>query len=182
VLTDAFVHYLGNNAPGDASRHFYGLQEAKPDLVGVALFDRLQTQLWDGRGLRMMMWEQREIENYFTTPAVLLAYAKHDGPSTMLDSTQGMERTKIMQTTIDEVSRALVTLGKPSPWSGDIKATDDFLNPVFKQYFDRLKLPNLLNKTDYHILVQFTQPDQVPPEVIDKLDHIVNTARQANPR
>ena len=64
------------NLPQKARDHFFGLQEAKKDLVGVALFDRLDKNLQEGTPLLEMMWRRREIENYLCLPEVLLAYAK----------------------------------------------------------------------------------------------------------
>ena len=45
VLERPFVHYLTTNLPNRAREHFFGLQEAKPDLVGFALFDRIDKPL-----------------------------------------------------------------------------------------------------------------------------------------
>ena len=39
------VVYLGNNKPQEARENFHGLREAKSDLVGFALFDRLDREL-----------------------------------------------------------------------------------------------------------------------------------------
>lgn len=51
-----------------------------------------------------------------------------------------------MRKSIDEIESALKTLGKGSPWSADIKASDDFLTPLFETYFSTLDLPNLMAK------------------------------------
>jgi uncharacterized protein len=37
ALERPFVHYLATNLPGRAREHFFGLMEAKPDLLGLAL-------------------------------------------------------------------------------------------------------------------------------------------------
>ena len=34
------MHYVANQ-PRKAQDHFYGVREAKPDLVGIAIYDRL---------------------------------------------------------------------------------------------------------------------------------------------
>ena len=65
------------------------------------------------------------------------------------------------------------TLGRPSPWSVDIKVTDDFLNPLFEKFYsEKLHLPNLMRKTNYHELARFVQSDALDPEVKDLLDAI----------
>jgi len=45
------------------------------------------------------------------------------------------KRTAIMRDSIDEIAAALKTLDRPDPWSPDIKATDDFLEPLFRLFF-----------------------------------------------
>ncbi len=84
-----------------------------------------------------------------------------------------------MRDCIQEVSAALQTLGKPDPWSADVKASDDFLDPLFKQFFQRLHLPNLLRKTDYHVLARLVPKEQIDLEVIAKLDGILAVAQKA---
>ena len=44
-LQRPFVHYVSTNLPQRAREHFFGLQEAKSDLHGVAIFDRLDKKL-----------------------------------------------------------------------------------------------------------------------------------------
>ena len=67
-LERLFVHYVANQ-PSRARDHFYGLREAKPDLVGLALYDRLELQLTDDPNLVQLMWKKREIENYLARRA-----------------------------------------------------------------------------------------------------------------
>ncbi|MYA57361.1 AAA family ATPase [Candidatus Poribacteria bacterium] len=43
-LEAPYIHYVGNQ-PEKAREHFYGLREAKPDLVGFCLFDRIDGEL-----------------------------------------------------------------------------------------------------------------------------------------
>jgi len=77
------------------------------------------------------------------------------------------------------VTVALQTLGRPDPWSADVKASDDFLNPLFERFFKKLGLPNLLRKTDYHVLARLVSKEMIAPEVITKLDGIVAVAKKA---
>lgn len=179
-LERPFVHYVANNLPQRARDHFFGLREAKTDLVGLALFDHLDRILQTGSPLQEMMWERREIENYLCYEEVLLSYARYDQPSDLFGLAEAQRREQIMGDSIAKVAEALRTLGKPEPWSGQIKASEDFLDPLFDQYFERLGLPNLLRKTDYHILAQLVPKQLVDPEVIEKLDAIVAVARAAH--
>lgn len=47
-----------------------------------------------------------------------------------------------MNEAIHEVSAALATLGKPDPFGPQIKASDEFLAPVFQKYFEKLGARN----------------------------------------
>lgn len=81
-----------------------------------------------------------------------------------------------MESSIHSLEEALRLLRKGSPWGTDIKASDDFLNPLFEDFYQRLSLPNLMRKTDYHIWAARLNPEQIAPEVSRVLDMIVETA------
>lgn len=182
VLERPFVHYLTTNLPNRAREHFFEIREAKPDLVGFALFDRLDRPLAEGTSLTETMWQKREIENYLCQESVLLAYARHDQPDDLFGYVEAQHREHIMRECIQEVTAALDTLGRPGPWSADVKASDDFLTPLFERFFRRLALPNLLRKTDYHVLARLVPKENIAPEVIAKLDAIVAVANTAHPK
>ena len=182
VLERPFVHYLTTNLPARAREHFFGIQEAKPDLVGFALFDRIDKPLVSGTPLTETMWQKREIENYLCQESVLLAYARHDQPDDLFGRAEVGRREQIMRECIQEIGSALRTLRRIEPWSADIKATDDFLDPLFQLFFDKLQLPNLLRKTDYHVLARLVPKEKIDPEIIAKLDGIVAVAHKARPK
>lgn len=182
LLERPFVTYVGSNAPQKARDHFYGLSEAKPDFVGIAIFDRLDRQLQTGQPLVELVWQRREIENYLCQRQVLLTYARYDLPDDLFGLAERERREQTMAEAIAEVSQALETLGRPGPWSPDVKASDDFLDPVFERYFRKLGLPNLMRKSDYHLLASLVARDQIPPEIAEKLDAVVRVAANAQPR
>ena len=181
LLERPFVHYVATNLPEKARDHFFGLQEAKRDLVGIAIFDNLDKNLQEGTALTEMMWLKKEIENYLCVEDVLLAYARHDQPDDLFGQAESARREQTMRDVIGEISAALKALKKPDPWSSEIKVTDEFLDPVFEKYFEKLGLPNLLRKTDYHLLANFVSKEKIDHEVIEKLDAIVKTASKAKP-
>ncbi len=181
-LERPFVHYISTNLPQRARDHFFGLREAKPDLVGLALFDRLERELQADSPLTELMWKRREIENYLCLEPVLIAYARADQPTDLLRGAASDHREKMMRESIAEISTALKTLRKADPWSSDIKASDDFLDPLFDKYFEKQGLPNLMRKTDYHVLAHLVTHDQIDPEVVEKLDALVTVAKRAKRR
>ncbi len=177
ALERPFVHYVATNLPQRAREHFYGLREAKGDLVGIALFDRLDKKLESDKPLVETMWRRREIENYFCDADVLRAFAHRAAPGELFSAIS----ENAMQAAIEEVSDALRTLSKPDPWSGDTKATDDFLEPVFRKFYEKLKLPLELRKSDYFELAALTPRERVDPEIVEKLAAIEAVARRARP-
>lgn len=181
-LVRPFVHYVAN-APNKAREHFYGLREAKPDLVGIAIFDRIPDDLREDGPLREENWGQNEIENYFCFRETLMAYADViDGESGPLFEPPQRERQRnAMAKAIESVGGALRTLGRPDPFGPDVKASDDFLAPVFQTYFAGLSMRNLMQKTDFHVLARFVPLRLIDQEVIEKLDYIAETASRAHP-
>lgn len=182
-LRGPFVHYVATNLPQRARDHFFGLREAKPDLVGLLLLDRIEKPLAGTSGpLTEVMWSRREIENYFCTEEILLAYARGDQQADDLFAiAEVQQREQAMRESIAEVSSALQTLGKGIAWSDDVKASDDFLDPVFRLFFMKLRLPLVLRKSDYYQLVRLMAQDQVPAEVLEKLAMISVVAETAKP-
>jgi ABC-type lipoprotein export system ATPase subunit len=180
ALERPFVHYVGNQ-PNEVRKHFWGLKYAKSELIGVALFDRLARPIPNDLGTEAQQWRRHELENYLCMEEVLLAYAQHDHPDDLFGLAEAKHREQVMRETIAEISAALKTLRKLDPWSPDIKASDDFLDPLFEKYFEKLGLPNLMRKTDYHVLARLVPKEKIDPEVIEKLDAIVAVAAKAKP-
>ena len=180
-LERPFVLYV-QNLPQKAKAHFYGLQEAKPDLVGIALYDHLEKKLVPDPSLNQHMWQKREIENYLCTRDVLLAWAEDAGHMQNGEPLFAQSWRERMEQTMNDIEKAMLKLRKASPWDPITKVTDDFLNPLFEEFFDKLKLPNLMWKTGYHELARYLKKDQIEPEVSEKLDAIVQVARKAKPR
>ena len=183
ALERPLVHYVGNQ-PSKARNHYDGLREAMPDLKGAALFDRRDVPL-ERSGLRMLAWERREIENYLCAQATLEAYARGtaegEQPGPLFAAKDAERRVGVMRESIREVESAMETLGKGSPWSADAKVSDDFLTPLFKTYFAKLGLYNLMDKSAFHALAPYAPLDEIDPEVSAKLDAIADVAESAAP-
>lgn len=179
-LERPFVHYVANDTQR-ARDHFYGLREAWGSLQGIALFDRLDKPLDKGH-LNEAMWRRREIENYLCREEVLIAYARGKQSDDLIREAESELRANTMRDCIRELVKALQTLGKPDPWSPEIKATDDFLDPLFKKYFQTLREYNVMPKSNYSVLVDFITPELLDPEIKEKLDAIHAVASKAGPR
>ncbi len=184
ALETAFVHYVSNNPP-KAAEHYFGLKEALPNLKGVALFDRLELGAPDNPQLQHLVWKRREIENYLCTQATLQEYARTSateaaaGP--LFTRAEIENRLNAINESIAELETALETLGKGSPWHEDIKVSDEFLTPLFKAYFKKLSLPNLMSKKSFYELANYVPEHEIDPEISEKLDAIVAVAQSATP-
>lgn len=182
ALERPFVQYVGNQ-PRSVSRHFQGLKEAIPNLRGVALFDRLESDAVDIGPVECLIWRQREIENYLCSQSTLEAYARassgDDEAGPLFSKAEAENRLSRMREAIGEVRSALETLNIGAPWSPDIKASDDFLDPLFHSYFGKLGLPNLLAKKNFYELAAHVPEAEIDPEISEKLDAIARVAQAA---
>lgn len=178
-LERPFVHYVANQ-PREAQKHFHALREAKPDIVGIAIYDRLDRDIPDDPHLVQRMWKRRELENYLCQKETLLAYAEDLGRKQQ-GEIFGEEWRSAMNEAIEEVESALQTLGK-EPWGPDIKVSDEFLEPLFSRFFRSLNLPDLTRKTGFHALAAFVPGAAISSEIGEALDVIVEVADAARPR
>jgi predicted ATPase len=180
ALERPFVYYISSDQPQKAREHFYGLREAKPNLLGFALFDRMNRGLFDAGFLTQYMWQKREIENYLCQKEVLMTWVNETAQE-QVGPLLAQEWETTMEETIADIENALNILGKGSPWSADLKASDDFFDPLFKAFYKKLTLPNLMRKTNYHTLARFVPKKQIDPEVRHVLDMIHDISQNAQP-
>ena len=176
LLEAPYVHYVANQPP-KAREHFHGLREAKPDLSGIAIYDRLDPPPQVDPNLPQLTWRQRELENYLCRRDVLLDFAHSEGMRHGGALFAPIWRSH-MEESIDAIERALETLGGPSPWGPDIKASDDFLDRLFKRFYEQASSPALIRKTDYHRLAEFLKAEDIDSEISEKLDAIVDAAQR----
>ena len=90
-------------------------------------------------------------------------------------------RLDAMRQAIDQIESALNALGKDSPWSDDIKASDEFLEPLFGAYFEKLDLQSLITKKNFYELVEHVPVAEIDEEIREKLDAIVGVAEGSTP-
>jgi len=178
-LERPFVHYVANQ-PRKAQDHFHALCEAKPDLAGMAIYDRLDAKLPEDPKLVQRMWTRRELENYLCQRDALLDFAEFQGRKEK-GELFGAAWREAMNKAIQQVESALRILGK-DPWSADIKASDEFLVPLFKSFYKNLNLPDLMRKTNYHELAAFVPKGAIDSEIRKVLDDIVAVASAAKPQ
>lgn len=101
--------------------------------------------------------------------------------SDLFESIEAENRIKVLHECIAELESALNITGKPDPWGSEIKVTDDFLDPLFRRFYQRLGVPQKTFKRDYHGLADAIPIDSIKPEVFSILDSLYDVARLATP-
>ncbi len=107
TLNTPYVEYVCNQ-PQKARKHFHGLREAKSDMVGFCLFDRIHDELHNHPDLREYVWTRREIENYIVSnKQVLLNWAqdaaKEHSEGPLFDVVHVPEWMSTMENTIKNI-------------------------------------------------------------------------------
>lgn len=176
ALERPFVYYVANQ-PRKAQEHFYALREAEPNLLGIAIYDKLDISLPIDPNLKQIMWKRRELENYLCQRETLLKFARERAKK-HLGEIFGEQWSDVMEKAIKDVEEALQTLGE-DPWSKDIKASDRFLTPLFRQFYKMLGLPNEMSKSNYHVLAEFVAPEMIDDEICQTLDIIYEISQKA---
>lgn len=184
ALTRPFVHYVQHASK--AYNHFFGLCEAKQDLVGLIVMDRQERDSpIPNERLPLYTWTRREIENYFAFPEVLYAFARslaaQEAPGSLFEKDLAAQYLEHMEACVANHVTPAALANRSAPWWKTVKATDDLLDNVFADFAQRLRRPLALNKGGYYELIGFMPPEQIDMEVREMLDRIVGVARTARP-
>lgn len=184
ALASPFVHYVVNQL-SRAQDHFYGVREAKPDLLGIAVLDRDERA--GGRptpDFTLHRWQRREIENYLCQPETLEAYAvslADDGGLPLFAHSDAERARTAMRRAIEaRVPPAALKDLNDRYWH-ETKISEQLLDLIFDAFFTSLDLPNMMRKRDYHELARFVPRSLVDQEVVDVLDAINSVSDRARP-
>lgn len=178
-LQDPLVKYV-SNLPNKAREHFHSLKEAKNDLRGFLLLDRTDRELRNAENLSEFMWKKCEIENYLCNRNAIISYVTEGlDRGSLFDSPEIPKREETIKKEIAELEKASQTLNRPEPFSDAIKASDDFLVPLFKNFTASLSKPTsmALQKKDFYKLVEHIPLEEIDEEVKEALDKIANVAQ-----
>jgi ABC-type arginine transport system ATPase subunit len=184
ALERPFTHYI-QNLPQHARDHFYGVREAKADLVGLVITDKLERDAESTDELTLFHWSRREIENYLCFPEVLASYAvslarqRADGP--LFEGAAAQRFRHTMRECVEGRVPPLALRNDDDRWWRTVKASDEFLDLVFEDFFQKLELPNLMRKTDYHRLAALVPAERIDEDVRRALDLVVKTSGRARP-
>lgn len=183
-LRSPFMFPVGNQ-PNKGREHFNALLEAKPDLRGYLLVDQDAPDIQARETLREKKWERREIENYLSQPETLEGFAREFGSSNaggplFAEADAGRAVEAMRESVQDRVMPAALR-DRNDPWWRTVKASDEFLDLVLRDFFKKLGLRPDFRKADYHRLVRHIPDEFISTEVVEVLDAISNVARSARP-
>ena len=168
LLSEANIHYLGNNLPNDAKSNFVAIQPFVPNLKGLAIFDKLEKNI-EERPIEILCWTKREIENYFARPNILKRYAISLAVEHKMDVKQF---ENIMDAVIvnNTLPRRLNNL--EDIWWSEGKLTDDWLDLIFPEFYEQIKLSPIFRKGAYYQLIRLLKSNEIDSEIVEKLDRI----------
>jgi AAA15 family ATPase/GTPase len=166
LLQEAFIDPVEGNIPGEAYNRFKSLKLVEPNIRGLALFDRLDVNINPDAPLKVIQWTMRELENYFCTPEIFISWAKNQSSDLF---TQSYEN--IMKTVIEDIFPKLYLENKEDDFWKNEKMSD-WAERVFNEFYKRIEQPVNMRKGNFHELISLLTPQEVHPEIIEKLDAI----------
>jgi ABC-type cobalamin/Fe3+-siderophores transport system ATPase subunit len=171
LLRQANVDYTADNVPNTAIANFVALKEIFPELKGLALFDRIEKNIDDIKPLKIICWQNRELENYFARPDLLI---KHAGLlSNQYSQFTHKELEKTMQQVISDYTLPAYLKNLNDPWWNDAKLSDDWLGKIFPEFYKRLNINVGSNfKKYYYLLISLIDRKVILTEISEKLDSI----------
>lgn len=184
TLQTPFLFSIGNQ-PNNGRKHFHALAEAKPDLVGFLLVDSDAPELETAPALTEMKWTRHEIENYICQPSTLESFAREVGAQVaggpLLETASVEAAIQAMREAVRDrvIPAALRDLN--DPWWTTVKASDDFLDLVFPDFYKRIGQYMEMRKSDYYLLVPHVPDALVSDEIKLALDRIAEVAANAHP-
>lgn len=175
----------------NAKKHFQAVNSCVPTLRGIGIFDNDNANRIDEikPELAMLYWRKYEFENYFAFPYIIEEYVteyfKKEGKT-------DIELNEIRNITESAINEAILTellnnnqealqdyLRIPSELKRELfknfltnRKASQFLETCFKNISKQFKLPIMLNKGNYHVLIKFINPKDIEPEISEKLDFL----------
>ena len=172
LLRMANVQYTSDNVPGTAINNFAALQAIFNELKGLALFDNI-ANLQENPKLKVICWRNRELENYFARPELLLKYARQAQPKYPKFTQQQLETT--MQQAISDYTLPVYLKNSDDEWWNNAKLSDEWLDKILPEFYRQSGIPQDFYKRDYYQLISLMDKQDIPDEISEKLDIIYDT-------
>ncbi|MBN1980194.1 MAG: AAA family ATPase [Chitinivibrionales bacterium] len=177
-------------------QHFDGLRKILPGLQGLAILDNdgHTRQDRDEENLKIRYWKRYEIENYFITPELLIMFVEgqHDELGLFApgrNSAQEVLDQIILESVFNDNHEDFQTW-KQSPHDAarliwDTKSQYIKMSSLAENFFNRLSekigISILINKGEFHRLVQNIKAPTIQPEIDEKLNLLAALFRNSKP-
>jgi AAA15 family ATPase/GTPase len=168
---NCFYKTINSNDPADARKHFSGLTDAKSDLIGIAIYDRIDNPLNVLKGLSETAWEKNEIENYFFNQNVFKSWAKGKVLQDLFGPAESQQREEAMLQALDDVLPGAAKRDKKDYYWKEVKASHE-IEKILRAFYKYLNQPGDTSKGKFFELVNFIETDEIEKEVSKKLDFI----------
>lgn len=158
-----FWHNNQGRSPKEARAHFFSLKAIRPDLRAVLLLDGDNRNMPDRElstdGLTILRWERYEAESYLLHPESLARFLTNEKSELFAAASMAYLREQLPP----------AFFHKPLETSQFLRA-----EPASKTLLPELlaRAGDTLSKGDYFLIAQQMKTEEVPPEVVAKLDEI----------
>lgn len=176
--------YLKTNDRTLAFRHFEGLKFVHPKVKGVVVTDRIDKGFVSDAPIPHLQWSRCEIENYLLVWDVIervfwseAAKNKNWPEENNLDLFRAKHAKELRLLLTERFMVAAALSDDTHPDLLNKKASDEILEPFFKEAFARFEIYNSLPKDNLYLLAGAMKPEEVHADVRKMLDDIVNALR-----
>jgi ABC-type nitrate/sulfonate/bicarbonate transport system ATPase subunit len=169
VLDRPYVHWLGGNSLAEAKAHFFAFQHVVEPVRGLVLLDGDNQDREDATtksGLAVSRWRRYEIENYLLIPRAIAAAAAFGKKDDALQFASALSAVEAVFAT--EVPPGVDLFGNAAGLTL-VKASTGLL----PQALAAAGRP--LVKRDFYLVAAEMSPEEIHPEVIEKLDLIASS-------
>lgn len=171
-LETCFHKTINTNDPIQARNHFTGLKAAKPDLIGIAIYDNIDSPLGQLNDLKETKWGKNEIENYFYSKEVLLNWAIGIVSQDLFGPSEAKQREEAMLKALDDILPGAAKRDKTDIYWSEIKASAE-IEKILKAYYKYMGHPGNSSKAKFIDLLEYQDPLSFDKEIAEKLDYLL---------
>ena len=153
-----FIHHLGGRNLKEAKDHFFALRAVYPGIKGICILDGDNKDEPDEEmireGLKVLRWRRYEVENYLLIPEAIKRFVNAPLLDSIID--EGFWKQVPKETNLFGEHVSLMRT----------RAKAEFLGPLLES----IGMP--VPPKDFYLLAAKMEPNEINPEVREKLDAI----------
>lgn len=171
-LEDCFHKTINTNEPGQARNHFTGLKDAKPDLIGIAIYDNIPNPLNVLDRLKETKWMKNEIENYLFNQQLMLDWAKGKVSQDLFGPSEAKQREDAMSKALDDVLPGAAKRDEDDSYWSEVKASTE-IEKILRAFYKYMGYPGDSSKGKYIDFIDYLPIEKIENEVSEKLDFVL---------